>query len=47
VLERDAFPVADIPPMRPPHPAVVMRVIYGNVLWRFRASETGSPERAA
>jgi 2-polyprenyl-6-methoxyphenol hydroxylase-like FAD-dependent oxidoreductase len=33
-------------PMRLLHPAVVMRVIYGNVLWRFRATETGSLERA-
>jgi hypothetical protein len=26
--------------------SVVIRVIYGNVLWRFRASEAGFLERA-
>jgi hypothetical protein len=28
------------------HPSVVMRVIYGNIKWRARASEAGSLENA-
>ena len=35
--------------MSPPgllHPSAVMRVIYGNIKWRARASEAGSLESA-